>query len=66
MLGNPVEGYPAQDTFASLLLLNKQIVSTYTQRATLIKPYVGFQVILSLIFCFFSFLRKTGLTFYVL
>ena len=63
MLGNPVEGYPAQDTFASLLLLNKQIVSTYTQRATLIKPYVGFQVILSLIFLLFLFFKKNWLNF---
>lgn len=61
MLGQEIKSQRAQETLNFLLQTNKQLVSTYTQRAYLIKPYVALQIFISLNFLLLVFFRKKWL-----
>lgn len=61
MLGNPIKSILAENAFPDLLEMNKQIKNTFNQRSYLIKPFVAFQVVVSLIFLLLFLFKKRWL-----
>jgi len=63
MLGHAVQGQCAENVFKKLVEVNGQTVSTYVQRAYLIKPFVALQIFISLGFLILIFFRKEWLSY---
>jgi len=62
MLGYPITARSSLvDSFSALYEMNRQMMSTYVQRAYLIKPFVGLQIIVSLSFLLLFFLKRRRL-----